>query len=95
MSALALPLIAILTLHATAWEIGILRAIAGAPVLVLGLLVGVWVDRMRRRPILVAADLGRAALLGLIPVAALAGWLRIELMYAVALAVGIDRKSVV
>lgn len=91
-SALALPLIAILTLHATAWEIGILRAIAGAPVLVLGLLVGVWVDRMRRRPILVAADLGRAALLGLIPVAALAGWLRIELMYAVALAVGILKE---
>ena len=49
-SVLALPLIAILTLHATAWEVGILRAASGLPVLLLGLLVGVWVDRMRRRP---------------------------------------------
>jgi MFS family permease len=88
-SALALPLVAILSLHATAWEVGVLRAASGLPVLALGLLVGVWVDRLRRRPILVLADLGRALLLGLVPVAALAGWLRIELLYAVALAVGV------
>jgi MFS family permease len=87
-SAVALPLVAILLLGATAWEIGVLRAAAGLPVLVLGLVVGVWVDRVRRRPVLVAADLGRAALLALLPVAALAGWLRIELLYAVALATG-------
>jgi MFS family permease len=87
-SAVALPLVAILTLGATAWEIGVLRAAAGLPVLVLGLFVGVWVDRVRRRPVLVATDLGRAALLALVPLAALAGWLRIELLYAVALVVG-------
>jgi MFS family permease len=87
-SSVALPLVAILTLGATAWEMGVLRAAGGLPVLVLGLFVGVWVDRLRRRPVLVATDLGRAALLAIVPLAALAGWLRIELLYAVALAVG-------
>src|SRR6266496_6843863 len=87
-SMVALPLIAILTLGATAWEIGLLRAAAGLPVLVLGLIVGVWVDRVRRRPVMVVTDLGRATLLAILPLAALAGWLRIELLYAVALLVG-------
>jgi predicted MFS family arabinose efflux permease len=87
-SAVALPLVAILTLGASAWQIGLLRAAAGMPVLVLGFFVGVWVDRLRRRPVLVATDLGRAALVAVVPLAALTGWLRIELLYAVALAVG-------
>jgi MFS family permease len=87
-SLVALPLVAILTLGASAWEVGVLRAAAGLPVLLLGLIVGVWVDRVPRRPILIVADLGRAVLLAILPLAALAGWLRIELLYAVALAVG-------
>jgi Na+/melibiose symporter-like transporter len=87
-SAIALPLAAILTLGAGAWEVGLLRALSNAPVLVLGIFVGVWVDRLPRRSIMVATDLGRAALLSAIPLAALAGGLRIELLYAVALLVG-------
>ncbi|MAG36135.1 MAG: MFS transporter, partial [Dehalococcoidia bacterium] len=46
---------------------------------------GAWVDRLRRRPVLIATDLGRALLLGSIPLAALLGFLRIEHLYLVAL----------
>lgn len=65
----ALPFAAILVLGAGAGEVAILRSgelIAG---LTVGLVAGAWVDRLRRRPILVWADLGRAVLLGTIPVA--------------------------
>jgi MFS family permease len=68
---------------------GVLRAAATVPALLLSLLVGVWVDRLPRRPILVLCDLGRAALFALVPLAALTGLLRIELMYAVALLAGV------
>ena len=59
-----------------------------APILLVGLFAGVWVDRVRRRPVMIATDLGRAALLLVIPVAAVAGVLRIELLYAVLLLTG-------
>jgi MFS family permease len=87
-TALALPLTAALALDATPAQMGLLGAAGAAPALLLGLLAGVWVDRRRRRPIMIAADLGRAALLLLIPAAALLGALRIELLYAVALLSG-------
>jgi hypothetical protein len=67
---------------------GLLGAAGAAPALLLGLFAGVWVDRRRRRPIMIAADLGRAVLLLLIPIAALLGALRIELLYGVALLSG-------
>lgn len=85
----ALPLAAVLALDATPVEMGLLTAAQTAPVLVLGLLVGVWVDRVRRRPVLVAADLGRAALLATIPAAALLGRLSMEHLYAVAVSTGV------
>jgi MFS family permease len=87
-SALALPLIAALTLGASPWQMGLLSAAGSAPVLLVGLLAGVWVDRLRRRPVLIAADLGRAALLLTIPLASVAGTLRIELLYLIALLAG-------
>jgi len=59
------------------------------PVLLVGLLAGVWIDRMRRRRILIAADIGRALLLGSIPMAALLGLLRIEQLYIVGFLNGI------
>lgn len=80
---LALPLTAVLTLGASAAEMGVLTAVQFAPVLVVGLVAGVWVDRLRRRPLLIASDLGQAVLLGAIPVAAALGVLRIEYLYAV------------
>jgi MFS family permease len=85
---IALPLTAVLALEATPVQMGILGAIQYVPVLLLGLFAGAWVDRHRRRPILIAADVGRALLLLSIPVASWLGVLRMELLYAVALLVG-------
>ena len=64
---LALPLTAALVLDATPTEMGVLAAAGSAPYLLLGLVAGVWVDRWPRRPVLIMADLGRAALLLLVP----------------------------
>jgi MFS family permease len=80
---LALPLTAILVLNASAGEIGILQAARSLPFLFLALPAGVWIDRLRRRPLLIRADLARAVLLGSIPAAALLGLLRIEQLYLV------------
>jgi MFS family permease len=87
-TALALPLIASLTLHATPWQMGLLAASGSAPVLVVGLFAGVWVDRIRRRPVMIATDVGRALLLSIIPLAAVTGVLRMEILYAVMLLTG-------
>ena len=87
-TALAVPLIAALTLDATPWQMGLISAAGSAPILIVGLFAGVWVDRVQRRPVLIAADLGRAALLLIIPLAAVAGVLRIEILYAVLLLTG-------
>jgi MFS family permease len=81
----ALPLTAILALHASAAQVALLGAAGVAPGLVLGLAAGVWVDRVRRRPLLIAADLGRAVVVGSVPVATLLGRLAIEQLYLVAL----------
>jgi predicted MFS family arabinose efflux permease len=70
---IALPLLAILTLGAGAIEVAILRSIDVAVLLVVGLVAGAWVDRLRRRPVLIWADLGRAVLLGSIPLAYVLG----------------------
>ncbi len=85
---LALPLMAAVTLGASAWQMGVLSASGSAATLLVGLFAGVCADRFRRRPILIAADVGRAILLATIPVAALSGVLRIELLYVVALTAG-------
>jgi MFS family permease len=86
---LALPLTAALTLRATPAEMGILSATETAPFLLVGLFAGVWVDRLRRRPILLVTDFARGILLLAIPLAALWGALTIGLLYAVAFVVGI------
>jgi MFS family permease len=84
----ALPLTAVLFLGANAGEMGWLIAAETAPVLLLGMLAGVWVDRFRRKPLLIGADFGRAALLVSIPVLAALGSLRIEHLFLVAAATG-------
>jgi len=73
----ALPLLAVLTLHTTPSQMGVLRALAFAPAMLIGLVAGVWVDRLRRRPLLIAADLIQAMLLAILPVAAALGALRL------------------
>jgi MFS family permease len=81
---IALPLTALLALDSSPLEQGFLQAIQAAPVLVTGLLAGVWVDRLRRRPVMIAADLARAVLLLTIPAAALVGALTMGQLYLVA-----------
>ncbi len=88
-SELALPLTAVLVLQATPSEMGVLAAAERAPFLLIGLFAGVWVDRVRRRPVLVAGDFGRGLLLLSIPLAALLGALRMEQLYVVGLLVGV------
>ena len=85
---LALPLTAVLLLGATADQMGILSATWFLPYLVFGLPAGVWIDRMRRRPILIGLDLVAATTLLIVPVAAWAGFLRIELLYVVSFILG-------
>jgi MFS family permease len=63
----ALPMIGVLVLRASPLQMGLLSAAGSAPVLLVGLLAGAWVDRLHRRPILIAADLGRAILVVSIP----------------------------
>ncbi|MFL5667648.1 MAG: MFS transporter [Ktedonobacteraceae bacterium] len=84
-----IPLTANLMLGATPNEMGLLAAAGTLPVLLIGLLAGVWVDRLRRRPILIIADISRALLLGTIPLAAVLGVLRIEQLYLVAVLEGV------
>ena len=86
---IALPLTALLALNSSPLQQGFLQAIEAGPVLVMGLFAGVWVDRLRRRPIMITADLARAALLLSIPAAALAGALTIGQLYLVAAAASI------
>ena len=86
---LGLPIIAALVLDASPWQMGVLGAAEFAPFLLFGLFAGVWVDRLPRRPILIWSDVGRALVLLTIPLAALAGALRIEQLYAVGFLVGV------
>jgi MFS family permease len=86
---LAVPLLAVLTLDADAQQMGFLAAVELAPSLFFAVHLGAWADRRRsRRAILIGADLGRAALLLGLPLAALFGVLTMPLLYAVAFATG-------
>jgi MFS family permease len=87
-SQLALPLVAILVLHSSTFAVAALNVVEFLPFLLLSLPAGVWVDRLRRRRILVVADWGRAAALGSIPVTYAAGGLTLGQLYGVAFATG-------
>lgn len=85
----ALPVLAATVLDAATWQVALLATFASLPYLVIGLPVGAWVDRMRRRPVLVAAASGRAVALSWVPVGALLGVLTVEQLYLVQLLVGV------
>lgn len=85
----ALPLIAVLILNARPFQMGMLAGIGGFASLIFGLAAGLCVDRLRRKPILIVTDLGRAAVLGSIPLAAVFGILRMQQIYAVVAVAGI------
>ncbi|NLF05586.1 MAG: MFS transporter [Actinomycetales bacterium] len=84
----AIPVFAVQTLHATEWEMGLLGAAEFAAFLVLGLPSGAWVDRMRKRRVLITADLARAGVLAVVVAAALAGAASIPLLVAAAAVIG-------
>lgn len=86
---LALPLAAVLLLDAGPAQMGLLGAADFAPFLLVGLFAGVWVDRLSRRRVLIAGDVGRALLLLTIPLAALLGALRMEQLYVVGFLTGV------
>jgi MFS family permease len=86
---LALPTAAILLLGAGPFQMGILGALQLLAFPTLGLFVGVWADRYRRRPIMIIANLGRMATLGSIPIAFTLGLLSMPLLYLVGLITGV------
>ena len=86
---MALPFVAILVLGAGAFEVALVRSIDLLAALLFGLIVGAWVDRLRRRPVMIWADLGRAVLLVTIPIAAVGGWLTLAQLLLVSFTVAI------
>ena len=79
----AVPLVALLVLGAGPWEMALLVVSASLAVLLVGLVAGAWVDRLRRRPLLIWTDAARAVLLFSIPIAYVGGVLRMEQLYVV------------
>ena len=88
-SLLAIPLTAVVALHANAFQAGLLGTFEFLPFLVVGLPAGVWVDRLARRPLLIGADVGRAVALASIPVAAGMHALHMPQLYVVAFVTGV------
>ena len=80
---LAVPIVAALALKVSPFEFGLLATIEFLPVVLLSLPAGVWVDRLRRRPILIWGDLGRAISLLTITIAFALNMLTIWQLYAV------------
>lgn len=87
-SLVVLPLYAVLTLHAGAGELGVLRAVGQAPILLLSLFVGAWVDRWRTRTTMMLTDLGRALALSAAAAAGLFGLLGLPTLLVLAFTVG-------
>lgn len=86
---LAIPVLAVLILNATEFEVGLLTASGVAAFLLVGLPAGAWIDRMRKRHVMIAADLVRAVALAALPLLWWAGVLQIWHLYVVALIMGI------
>ncbi|NES27781.1 MFS transporter [Micromonospora terminaliae] len=81
---IAFPLIAVLLLHATPWQLGVLVAVQNGAFLLLGVPAGVWLDRRRLRPVLITTDLVRCAALVAVTVTAALGRLTLPLLVAAA-----------
>lgn len=87
-SGVALPLVALEVLDASVLAVTVLTAAAWLPWLLVGLPAGAWVDRLPKRPVLVASDLGSALLLASVPVAAALGVLTVAQLVVVSLGLG-------
>jgi len=87
-SLLAIPLVAVSLLEASPFEVALLGTVEFVPFILFSLPAGAWVDRLRRRPILIAGDLGRAAALASVPIAYLLGVLTMAQLYVVGFVAG-------
>jgi hypothetical protein len=87
-TAFAIPLLAAINLHATSFEMGLLRAAEFAPFLVFTLPAGVWADLGIRRWLMIVANLVRGAFITLVPVAVFLGWLHLAVLYFVMFVMG-------
>jgi MFS family permease len=88
-TALALPLVALLVLDASAFEVAALATVEWAPWLLFSLPAGAWVDRVHRRPVLILADLGRGVALLSVPIAYALDALTLWQLYGVGFATGV------
>ncbi|MDX6539821.1 MAG: hypothetical protein QOI71_1431 [Gaiellales bacterium] len=88
-SGLALPLVAILVLHASTFAVAALGVVEFLPFVLLTLPAGVWADRVRRRPILIASDWGRVVVLGSVPLTYALGGLTLAQLYVVGFLTGV------
>jgi MFS family permease len=88
-TALAVPLVAVRVLHAGTFQVGALSAASTVAFLVVGLPAGAWVDRLRRRPVMIASDVGRALLLASVSVTAAFGVLDLAQLYVVTVLAGV------
>lgn len=86
---LALPLTAVLTLHATSAQLGLVRFAEALPYVIFTLIFGAWVDRRQRKPVLIVANAARGVLIGLVPLLAILHLLQFSLLTAVAFGVGV------
>ncbi|NKY10953.1 MFS transporter [Cellulomonas hominis] len=89
LTGIALPVLAVRDLGASEWEMGLLTAAETAAFLVIGLPTGAWVDRMRKRRVLIAADLVRAVTLAVVVLLALTGHASMPVLYAGALVLSV------
>ncbi|MCR4398831.1 MAG: MFS transporter [Firmicutes bacterium] len=87
-TALALPLMAVLRFNATPSQVGLVNGLRWVPSLAMTLWAGAWIDRGRRRPVLVWASLAYALTLGFTSFLAARAWLRMEHLYAVSFFTG-------
>lgn len=90
-SGVAVPLLAVLTLHATPFQLGMVTASGTLAFALIGLPAGAWLDRMHRRPVLISSDIARAVLLASIPVAAWLGVLTLMQLIVVSFLAGVAR----
>ena len=87
-SLLAIPLVAVSLLNASPFEVALLGTVEFVPFILFSLPAGAWVDRLRRRPILIAGDIGRAAVLASVPIAYALGVLSMAQLYVVGFVAG-------
>lgn len=89
LSHFALPIVAVVTLQVTPGQMGLMRGLGSVPNVLIGLLAGAWVDRVRRQRLLIGLNLVAAALVASVPVAHALGTLSVEHLYALSVAFGI------